>query len=875
MKKLLLLLVVGCMCVASMAQSGPRKAELKDGQVLVGLYTSDNFEKFGVALGSNMLLQVGTRITDKYYAGMSNLKVEAVRFALAESTKISKVYLYAFTSESRIIGPIATKVWNKDCSQGWNTIEFDTPIAVKPEYVALLPTYEFTQTMSNVVIATSFEPKEPSFAVYGPLRTDSDQNLWAQMNAVKYGSVAMQLICTAQDLSGTRVSPDGYVSNTVTIGETYQPMLSVNCTSEDPITSIDYTLTLGDKQVKKTHTFNPAIPAGFNQRYDFQSEMTAPKTAAAYNLTFTIDRVNGKAVSIPSSAQYKQLVVTRKAHRMTLVEEFTGTECGWCPRGWVGMEKVKKEIPEDACVIALHQYSASDPMYGDYYHTPSFIGGAPAAVVDRAPRSCDPYFGEKVNGKDEGIINTVMRHESLLPEVEIQDLTANYTDESCTQILATATTEFLTDLDGSQIIFVLTADGLTGTTSAWKQTNFYGSIDASEAGATAESDPELYKLLRGQEMGQTYLALTYNDVMIGSSWPAPTTPNEVLPFTTTKAGEKASSVYTLTLPTKPILLKAINKEEVYVTAFVLKADGTVANAARCKVNLTPREANNRRMVAEDATGTWCGWCPKGLVGLKQMREEYPDKFIGISVHCGADPMNTYPSYEEWIVGLGLTAYPTCYINRDGQPRNPNYTVLKDLYTNEFRKYSELNVSAEVVRDGQELKMTAAVTPIMDLYATNYSVAYVVMEDGISAVQENFYSDGNSGVMGGFESLPMKARVTYLDVARGVWPTITGLGAGAITLPSNMAAGETIRKTCSVPLSYFTCQDINKCHIAVLIVNSKGEVENAAEAWVDLSGVSVPLRPLDEQSTTYDLQGRPAVGKNQHGISISKGRKTIR
>ena len=891
MKKLLLFLAMISMAMASVAQvatpprttnmreSAPARADLKDGQVLVGLYTSDNYEKFGVAMGSSMLLQAGSRITDKYYAGMKNLQVEAVRFALAESTEITKVRLYAFTSSSNIVGPIATKEWGKTCEKGWNIVEFDKPVEVKDSYVALLPTYEFQQTMTNVVIATSFEPKEPSLAVYGPLRTDSDESFWAQLNAQKYGSTAIQLVCRAQDLSGTRVSPDGYVSNTVTVGETYQPTLSVNCTSDEPISTIDYTLTIGDKQTKKTHTFAPAIPAGFNQRYDFESEVTAPAEAGAYSIAFTVDKVNGKAISGQATAQYKQLVVTRRAHRMSLVEEFTGTECGWCPRGWVGMEKVKHELPDDACVIAMHLYSEKDPMYGSYYHMPSFIGGAPAAVIDRAPRSVDPYFGVKIDGKDEGIINAVKRHEALLPEVEIQNLTANFTDASCSHVLVTSTTEVLTDLDGSQIIYVLTADGVTGTTDAWKQTNFYASIDAAQSGLSADSDPELFKLTRGQEMGQTYIPLVYNDVMIGSSWLTTTTPNEVMAFTTTKAGEKASSIYTLAMPTKSILRKAINNDEVYVTAFVLKADGTVANAARCKVSLAEsanRTGNNRCMVAEDATGTWCGWCPKAIVTLQRMREELGEKFIGISVHCGDDPMNTYTAYAEWLESLGIVGYPTAFINRDGRRHDPSYTTIKSIYNDEFRKYSELNVKADFAIADDELKMSAVVTPLMDLYATDYTVAFVVMEDGPTGWQDNFYFDGASGEMGGFENLPRKAQITYVDVARGVWPTITGLGTGAITLPADMKACEDIHKTCSVPLSYFECEDASKLHVAALVIRNNGEIENAAEAWGDLTGIGTVLADPSTGSggaPVYDLQGRPAPA-NYQGISISGGKKII-
>ena len=248
-------------------------------------------------------------------------------------------------------------------------------------------------------------------------------------------------------------------------------------------------------------------------------------------------------------------------------------------------------MADKACVVALHQYDESDPMYGDYYHRPSFIGGAPKAVVDRSVRSTDPYYGDKVEGKDEGIIKTVERYAMMLPEVALSEISATWADADKMKIDATATTEFLTDLNGSQLVFVLTADGLTGGGRLWQQTNFYGSVDAKENGVTQENDPELYKMCRGQEMGQTYVTLVYNDVMIGSSWASPEADNGVAPFSTTKVGEKAVSTYTLELPTKAMLLNAVKKDEVYVTAMVIKADGTIANAGRCKVmeteSLTP------------------------------------------------------------------------------------------------------------------------------------------------------------------------------------------------------------------------------------------------------------------------------------------------
>lgn len=48
-------------------------------------------------------------------------------------------------------------------------------------------------------------------------------------------------------------------------------------------------------------------------------------------------------------------------------------------------------------------------------------------------------------------------------------------------------------------------------------------------------------------------------------------------------------------------------------------------------------AIGKMVVAEEATGTWCQWCPRGAVFLKNMSEKYNGLIVGIAVHNN-DPM---------------------------------------------------------------------------------------------------------------------------------------------------------------------------------------------------------------------------------------------
>ena len=50
----------------------------------------------------------------------------------------------------------------------------------------------------------------------------------------------------------------------------------------------------------------------------------------------------------------------------------------------------------------------------------------------------------------------------------------------------------------------------------------------------------------------------------------------------------------------------------------------------------------QRLVVEEGTGTWCQFCPKGIVGLRKASEAYPNHFIGIAIHRSDNLVtNTY------------------------------------------------------------------------------------------------------------------------------------------------------------------------------------------------------------------------------------------
>lgn len=603
MKKVLLLAAVACAALAanaqalqtlkpetgfvkanrfttSVAKAPALKADLKDNQVVVGLYTTDDIDQYGLGLGSAISMMVASEITNDHFAGMNDLKIDAVRFGLTEAATVESVDVYAVDAAGNMTALVeGAPVAGKKGVVGWNTVELAEPVAVPANAESLIVGYDITLTADGYPIGVYSGADQCSFFGYGNLGQGEG---WYNFGS-DYGTPAIQLICECAPVQGFNVKGSKYESGTVAMGQTFESTFTVMSSSEEEVKDIDYTIIFGDETISNNVVFKTPIPTGFGKTASFDVELTAPQRVGALPVIFSVDKINGTELAEPVVTTFTQDVVSKIVPRYHIVEEFTGTGCGYCPLGWAGMEYTKEHYSDKAGVIAIHQYNSTDPMYGTYYHTPDYKG-APSCRIDRFPEELNPY------AENMGQYFQVL--DQLIPEVDVT-VQASYADAAMTKIDATAVTEFLTDLEGSELVFVLTADGLTGTTSAWKQANYLYSASASQYPASAKD------FCKGGKYAQSSVTLVFNDVMIGSSWPSATGANKVEAFTTTTAGAKESSAYTLTLPTKTALKNALKKDQIYVTAMVIKADGMIANAARCRV-LTADEAAGVSSVTTEA-----------------------------------------------------------------------------------------------------------------------------------------------------------------------------------------------------------------------------------------------------------------------------------
>ncbi|MCF8293283.1 MAG: T9SS type A sorting domain-containing protein [Chitinophagaceae bacterium] len=229
-------------------------------------------------------------------------------------------------------------------------------------------------------------------------------------------------------------------------------------------------------------------------------------------------------------------------------------------------------------------------------------------------------------------------------------------------------------------------------------------------------------------------------------------------------------------------------------------------------------------VFEEATGTWCQWCPRGAVFMDSLVKVHPD-VVAIAVH-NSDPM-TVATYD---AGMGplIGGYPSGLVGRKLEADPSDFLTE---YTNHLADFgvADLTVvqptlTGNTLQVKVDVKMAVSTKPSYD-----YRLALVVTSDDVHGTatswnQANAYAGGANGVMGGFELLPSTvpaAQMYYDHVARDITGGFTGVSG---SLPGTMTAGSTYSYTFNwtVPAGV----ELQKSKANVLLISGlSGEVQN--------------------------------------------------
>lgn len=252
---------------------------------------------------------------------------------------------------------------------------------------------------------------------------------------------------------------------------------------------------------------------------------------------------------------------------------------------------------------------------------------------------------------------------------------------------------------------------------------------------------------------------------------------------------------------------------------------------------------SRNVVVEEGTGTWCGYCPLGIVGMKYMSEKYTDgSFIPIAVHY-SDKMET-PSYMDFANEY-FNTYPSAVANRDTYRfgiLEPDAEILEIVYRylRDIPAYAEIDLAANISDDSDKV-LTVTTTSRFAIPTENkYRIEITLTENKVGPYpQTNFFAGNAEGPMGGFEDMPDPVDLMFNDVARGLYKAAEHSG---------VSVGIDYEDSISISLDDLS-DDADISVIAMLINETGNEIENASFIHLGpISGVeTIGSQELDIES----------------------------
>lgn len=507
-------------------------------------------------------------------------KIKAVRFRVQGTAYMDDFYVWLSSSlptpgdSADIIRVAVDKESLVD--HEFNTVMLPTPYEFEGKDVTI--GYSFT-----IDDASAPEARYPSYTTVDGIAPEGALYDWAptvmsgwQSYGDRMGKLAVQVLLEG-DFSQAAATAADFGDYKVLAGEQIAISLPVSNYGLQPIESIDYVVTTSGVASAEQH-YQLAEPFDvFTGTTAVDLSLAADEETAKAEKVITITRVNGKPNGISDGRQSAHGTLTTIAERSkqrVVMEEYTGTWCGWCPRGTVGIEKLRADYGDEFIAISIHT-KQNDPMeimaYSDITST---IYSYPVARLNR-DREGDPYAGSA--SQVYGVKDDYDYERSILSEAAVET-TATWANADSTRIKVDTDVTF--QLNASEapyaLAYVLLADGLSGEGSVWNQTNyFYYFTDSPDyAEGTQMGTDFAYYLGAGTE---SIAGAVYNDVAIAGYGVTGGLANSIsAPLV---AGDVQHHSYTISIASNGLVQ---DKQKLRVVALLLNTEsGKIVNAAEC------------------------------------------------------------------------------------------------------------------------------------------------------------------------------------------------------------------------------------------------------------------------------------------------------
>ena len=276
---------------------------------------------------------------------------------------------------------------------------------------------------------------------------------------------------------------------------------------------------------------------------------------------------------------------------------------------------------------------------------------------------------------------------------------------------------------------------------------------------------------------------------------------------------------------------------------------------------------DKLVIGEEATGTWCGWCPRGAVALNYMDRDYHGYFQGIAVHNG-DPM-TNTDYDNGLAPY-IGGYPSALVDR-GSEIDPS--EFEQYFMQEIINPISATFTGNAVATGNVIDVEISTT-VTSAISGNWTFACVLVEDSVTGTGGTWYQSNSYGANGltlidvdgtDWGTLPNWVpdyQMIYRHVAREIQPSFGGGPLPSSTYNVGAAFTQNFQFTTD------PTWDINSMNVVGMLLNPNGMVDNAVSLPVSINNNPSSVENVSS-TTSLNIYPNPAVSKTTLLMTLYK------
>nr|AKF17182.1 hypothetical protein [uncultured bacterium Csd4] len=415
--------------------------------------------------------------------------IESVTIPVMDAEGLTNIKAW-LSSQLRVEGdknkPDLAEVNVTPAEAGFVTVKFDKPYTIPEEGVYVGYSFdvdEVTNAETAYPVAVISQSTPGGFYMH----TSRGFLKWFDLTSMLGANAVMQVSVSGSKVQENAVAPLAGESIFVMAnsGEDVEINVDVENHGSAGIKSLDMEYAVAGKTGTQHFDLDEPLDGFFGKKYTATLKVPEFTERGNYTLDVKVTKVNGveNQDAAPQASTPIVALNTVPKHR-TLLEEYTGTWCGYCPRGYVALETLAALYPDDYVLISYHNGDPMEIMAVEQF--PSVVEGFPDAWIDRSIE-VDPYYG---TGNDEmGVVKDLTERAKLFGEADIQ--VGAELSESGVSVKVTTEVTFPYDVtDGNYALeYVLLEDGLTGDPGTdWDQSNYYAGGELGDLPFFAEAE---------------------------------------------------------------------------------------------------------------------------------------------------------------------------------------------------------------------------------------------------------------------------------------------------------------------------------------------------------------------------------------------------